>query len=76
MNYYTICDGMGVYKYMYVSLCVFPLQEYLEKMGFRNVSQDRDQWRVIVKEAKVHHGTAAPAEEVFLFLQIQISETQ
>jgi hypothetical protein len=31
----------------------------LKTTGFRNwrrKSQDRDQWRAIVKEAKVHHG--------------------
>jgi hypothetical protein len=39
------------------------VEEYFQTMGLRNwrrKPQDRDQWRVIVKEAKVHRGLYRP----------------
>jgi hypothetical protein len=42
------------------------VKENLKTMGFRNLrqrSQDRDQWRAIVKEARVHLGLYRPQKK-------------
>jgi hypothetical protein len=42
------------------------VEDDLKTMGYRNwrrKSQDRDQWRVIVKKTRVHHGLERPQKK-------------